>query len=433
MEAQTLIESHNAPSDWPKGLLFAFRFAFVYFVLYNLPFPFGWTTQTDSLGDKYDSVWHSVVPWIGQNILHLTSPIVTEDNGSGDTTYYYLMGLCILLLAFAAAVLWWFLDRTARNYQRLHQWLRLYIRLTVGAALVMYGATKVFQSQFPPPNLTKLLQPYSEATPMGLLWTFMGVSRGYNLFAGFAEILAGVLLFVPRVTTIAALIGVGVMANTFALNMCYDVPVKIYSFHLLVMCLFLVLPDVPRLINLLLLNRKVEPAIYPTLFKSNRWNTGILVAQLLFCAFLVTADLSVAHQRTKESPDFARPPLYGIWSVDEFSLDGNLLPPLQTDPIRWQKLVFQYPNSVAVQLMDGSWTGYRKNLDMEKKTLKLDKPGDAKDKAELTFSNPELELLIVEGNAKDNKIRVKFHRVDETKFPLLSSGFHWISEEPDDR
>jgi hypothetical protein len=39
----------------------------------------------------------------------------------------------------------------------------------------------------------RLLKPYGESSPMGLLWTFMGYSTGYNLFTGGAEALGGLL------------------------------------------------------------------------------------------------------------------------------------------------------------------------------------------------------------------------------------------------
>ena len=37
------------------------------------------------------------------------------------------------------------------------------------------------------------------------------------------------------------------MTHVFMLNMCFDVPVKLYSFAYLVMAIFLIAPDLPRL------------------------------------------------------------------------------------------------------------------------------------------------------------------------------------------
>jgi hypothetical protein len=49
-----------------------------------------------------------------------------------------------------------------------------------------------------------------------------------------------------------------VLANIVALTFCYDVPVKLYSSHLLLMAVFLVAPDLRRLLNLVW-NRPTAP------------------------------------------------------------------------------------------------------------------------------------------------------------------------------
>ncbi len=109
---------------------------------------------------------------------------------------------------------------------------------------------------------------------MGLLWTFMGMSRAYSTFAGIAEMAGGLLLIVPRFTTLGSLVTFGVMSNVLMLNFCYDVPRKIYSVHLVLMSLFLLLPDVRRLLDFFLRNRRTEPTPDVPLLKDpqlNRW------------------------------------------------------------------------------------------------------------------------------------------------------------------
>lgn len=53
-------------------------------------------------------------------------------------------------------------------------------------------------TQFPTPTADKLMQPYGESSPMGILWTFMGSSTAYTIFAGTAgEVLAAIPLLFP--------------------------------------------------------------------------------------------------------------------------------------------------------------------------------------------------------------------------------------------
>ena len=422
----------QGPANWPRALLFAFRFAFVYLILYNLPFPLGALPHTDSLAEKYRLLWHMVVPWVAKHVLHLGHEITSFSNGSGDTTYDYVLVLCFLGLALAAAVLWSFLDRSHSNYQRLHQWLRLYVRLSVGLAMLSYGAAKIFQQQFAQPNLYQLLESHGESSPMGLLWIFMGSSPGYRLFTGSVEMLGGLLLFVPRLATLGALLGIAVFSNVLALNISYDVPVKLYTLHLLLMCIFLVLPDAWRLIDFFLLNRSVAPSGSTALFNHRRLNAGALVVQLSLGAFLACSNLYQAHDFEKQNSSVAsRPPFYGIWMVDEFALGGQALPPLLTDEVRWQRMIFQFPKGVGIQSMNGSWTGYWLRRDMDKKTFAMDKPNDPNKKFAFTFSSGDPQSLILEGNDGANQIHVKLHRVDERQFALLSGGPHWIHEDSD--
>jgi len=422
----------QAAAKWSRVQLLAFRFAFVYLILYYLPFPFGAFPHTGSVAQKYESLWHTLVPWVGKHVLHLSHDIMTSTNCSGDTTYEYVRVLCFLGLALAATVLWSFLDRSRSNYQRIHEWLRSYVRLSVGAAILMYGAAKIFRMHFPEPNLYKLLEPLGDYSRMSLLWTFTGASRGYSIFAGCVQMFGGILLFVPRLTTLGALVGLVVFSNIFVFNLGYDLPVKLYTFHILLVCFFLVLPDVRRLVNFFLLNRSVAPSTETTLFNHRRLNAGAFVAQLTLGGFLVCSYLYRTHDYEKRNFGMAsRPPFYGIWIVDEFMLDGKVRPPLLTDATRWQRVVFQFPKKVGIQTMNGSWMGYWLRGDMAKTTFAMEKPSDPKKEFEFTFSNPDSRSLTLEGNDGGNEIRVKLHRVDEKQFALLGKGYHWISEDAD--
>jgi len=235
------MENQEQPAHWSRAELLAFRFAFVYLILYYLPFPFGAFPRTGRVAQEYESLWQKLVPWFGRHVLHLNYEILTNTNCSGDTTYEYARVLCFFGVAFAASLLWSLLDRSSSNHQRMHEWLRSYVRLSVGAAMLMYGAAKIFLQHFPPPNLYKLLEPLGNYSQMSLLWTFMGASRGYSVFAGCLQMLAGILLFIPRLTTLGALVAIAVFTNIFALNLGYDLPVKLYSLHIILVCFFLVL------------------------------------------------------------------------------------------------------------------------------------------------------------------------------------------------
>ena len=86
---------------------------------------------------------------------------------------------------------------------------------------------------------------------------------------------------------LGALICLADLTQVFMLNMTYDVPVKLFSFHLILLSLFLLAPDIKRLIDLFFLNRTVEPSTQFPLFATPRANRIAVIAQILFGVVLI--------------------------------------------------------------------------------------------------------------------------------------------------
>jgi len=375
------------------------------------------------------------VPWVGKHLLHLGYPITVFTNGSGDTTYDYVLTLCLFVVAIAATAVWSILDRKRPNYQKLHQWFTIYLRLVLATTMISYGMNKVIKLQFPAPNPSRLLSTYGESTPMSLLWTFMGASKAYTIFAGAVELLGGLLLLVPRLTTLGALVSMAAMGNVFILNMSYDVPVKLYSFHLLVSSVLLVLPDLRRLTNLFIFNRRVEPAMHPPLFRRRWLNYGLLAVQLVFGVYvlgtLTYADYRASKIRGDNAP---KPPLYGIWMVDEFSINGEMRPPLPTDDLRWQRVIFDSPYELLVQSTSGAHQRFfMPQGSLQEKKFTLSKRGLLAWKAEFTYEKIQPDVMRLEGELDGRKIRAKLHHIPMPRFMLTTRGFHWINEYPFNR
>src|SRR6185369_17105359 len=144
------------------------------------------------------------------------------------------------------------------NDERLHRHVYTYLRFYVASAMFSYGIQKVIPAQFLPLSLDRLVQTYGSSSPMGLLWTFMGASPAYEMFAGAAELLAGLLLIFRRTALLGALVTIGVMSNVVALNLAFDASIKIYASHLLLMAVFLAAPDARKLAGFFL-RRPSEP------------------------------------------------------------------------------------------------------------------------------------------------------------------------------
>lgn len=193
-----------------------FRFFCIFFPLYFFLEFNGTLPFTDDLSDWSVQPFHHLIPWLAQPFLH--KPVTVFTNGSGDTTYDYLVVAFTFLLSLIGCTSWSILDRHRQHYPRLQYWLTALVRYYLAFTMLNYGMVKVIKLQFPFPGIHRLLEPYGESSPMGLAWTFMGYSRGYNYFAGFAEVLSGLLLLNRRTTTFGALVACTVSANIMAMT-----------------------------------------------------------------------------------------------------------------------------------------------------------------------------------------------------------------------
>ncbi|AWT35979.1 hypothetical protein DM785_10695 [Deinococcus actinosclerus] len=195
----------------------------------------------------------STLPWVRQladvvsrAVFHVPVPLVPQPTGSGDTAFDWAWTLCLLLLAVGAGLVWAARQRAAPTAGQRTA-VRTFLRVVLIWWLTVYGLSKFAFSQFGLLNSWQLAGTYGDSSPMGLLWRFMAASPGYQLVAGVAEVLPALLLLHRRTVTVGALVAAVTMTNVFALNLFYDVPVKLFSGHLLLAALVLLALDARRL------------------------------------------------------------------------------------------------------------------------------------------------------------------------------------------
>lgn len=414
----TCTTERHEEARWNLATRIGFRFVFSYFLLPSL---LDYGLRLIGLADEYYEMWDDLVYWVAEDILHIQGKVAVLNEGPGlgigNTVQGWVAFLYYLVLAAVATVIWSVLDRQRLQYGRLHAWLRLLLRLRLASAMIIYGAIKTIPSQMiAPPPLGVLQQRIADIFPNHLLWWTVGASPPFESFSGLAELVGGLLLLLPWTTLLGALVCAADMLFVFMLNMCYDVPVKLYSLQLLAMALFLLAPDLRRLADVFLFNRRVEPARVPPLF-ARKWLDRVPhVLLLLFCLYSVPGHFKRSAERYRQWHP-PRPPLFGLWSVDEFAMDGKEVPKL-TDPDRWRWVQVAKPGGLSVERMNGSFELYALDLDPERKTLKLkaqDKP-----RAELVFRQPDPDVLILEGRLDGRPIRAKLRQS-----PVLAKRLHW--------
>ena len=423
---------------WSPVTRAAFRFAFTYFLLYCL------TTQTLNSFVSIPNVdfpdpssfppLRLTIEWLATHLFHASQPVVVVGSGSGDKTYDYIQCLLLLSLSAMSTVLWTVLDRRRTSYVVLHKWFRLILRFALAGQWTTYGLVKLFPMQMSFPSLRTLLEPYGDFSPMGVLWSSIGASPSYERLCGSAELVAAILLFIPRTALLGSLISAAVAANIFALNMTYDVPVKLFSFELLVISLILIGPELSRLLTLFFSDRPVRPSTQPSLFNSARGNGIAIVVQLVFAAWVMGGSLyAICTQWPVWGAASPRSSLYGIWNVERFSIDHTERSPLLGDYGRWRRVLLDSPDRFGFQRMDDSFSGYDCTVDAKNSTMALTDSDNKKWKATLHYQRPAPDRLLLDGLIDGHPISMRLKQYKRNDFTLVNRGFHWIQEYPFNR
>jgi hypothetical protein len=284
------------------------------------------------------------------------------------------------------------------------------------------------------PYLFKLVEPLRNFSPMGVLWTSVGASPAYEIFTGGAELMAGFLLIFARTATAGALIAMADMIQVFVLNMTYDVPVKLLSFHLIVMSLLFLAPNIPQLFNFFFRYRPAALTAPEPLFNSSRANRIARVALAALWLWMIGnytySDWDGWHLYGPGAPQSA---LAGIWSVQQLTIEGQPQPLAVTNSDEWRRITFDLANWAHIEHMDDSFTGYTAALDAQKQTLALTTGSNKNWRANFTYSRPTKDALVLDGTVNGHKQHIELKLMDMTQFTLTSRGFHWVQDYPFNR
>jgi hypothetical protein len=413
-----------------------FLFFFVYFALFiliqnNGAYPFWGFIM------EYPTEWlHTLIPWVGKNILHISYDITVFTNGSGDKTYDYVIVFSIFLVAVASTFAWSLLDRERTNYQKLYYWLTVAIRFYVGLMLISYGLVKVFKLQFPSPGLYRLTEAYGDSSPMGLAWTFLGFSKGYNLFMGIAEVLSVLLLF-RRTMIVGAIITLMAASNVMAVNYFYDVPVKILSTHLVLMTLFLLLHNAKELLSFFFTSQQIQLSLIEAPQFSNRW---IRITGIVFKVFLLGFSLGYgsiqASEAMKQYGDKAQKGKYdGIYNVERFIYKRDTLQPLASDTIRWKQMALESNTFARIRMTNGNTKRYFLKTQSDYHSMQFTLFNDSEQRFDFVYEIRDSVHLNLKGMFKGDSVKIYFNKSNAQfdDFQLTNRGFHWISEFPYNR
>lgn len=351
-------------------------------------------------------------------------------SGSGDTTLQWLLLLLISIVSIIGCIIWTLIDRKNKVYPRLYYWLTVLIRYYIAITMLMYGFVKVYSQQFPAPDLIRLTEPLYKFSPMGLAWTFYGASPAYNIFIGIAEML-GVLLLFRKMTTLGALIMLGVSINVMATNYFYDVPVKMVSTALVLFCLFLLAPNIKRFYMLLIKQEPVQLSRPPQPTFSKRWKRIAFISiKYLFIILTVASLIPRTHSTRKYIAQLQgkKSELYGAYYIP---FKEHLNRKKINMPDHWHYLIFTNENSLTVRDESMDLIYYQLIPTKDSKEFRI--VGKYNEPSlDLKYRLKEDGLILMETDSKDST-SIFLEKIDMENIDLKTRTFRWVQDYPYNR
>jgi len=430
-------QSQPDTAQWNLIRKILFRFFFVYIFLQATPLGWFYSIPVMNVVTQY---YYVAVYWLvdqfNTHLFHFPATNIVN-NGSGDTSQSWEEFFTFLALAAFISLIWGLLDRKRKSYNQASYWLRTMLRYFVIIACFTYGIDKLFVLQMPFPLQSQLATPLGDFLPMRFSWLFIGYSSPYEIFSGCMEILAGLLLLNRKTITLGLFIAMVVFANVMVLNLCYDIPVKIYSIHLFFYCVFLLENDAKRLFRFFILNQAVTANINNQLSLPKKWMriTRVVLKFVFIVCFVIVPfftmkDYYQADKNKKETKPFHE----GVYDVTVFAVNKDTIPALITDTLRWRDVIFEKAGLGSIGSTDTTFRQrYRRGYfsfvaDSTKQTIHFKKfAKDSNFIYSFRYDLPDSNTIRLRGKQKTDSLYVILKR-SKRHFQLAEKQFHWISE-----
>jgi hypothetical protein len=425
-------------SSWTLLQKILFRFFFIYFILYTSP----WDSLQIIPGISYlIDLFNQGFEWLviksNEHFFRVFGirHVKQVFNGSGDTSYSWAANYFLLAVAGIGAVIWSVVDRKRKSYRQLNYLLCLFIRYSLALIAFGYGISKVFAMQMPFPMLSQLATPLGDFLPMRFSWLFIGYSTPYEVFSGVMEVLVAILLLYRRTATLGVLIATAVFINVMMLNLCYDIPVKLYSMNLVLLCFYLLANEWRRLSCFFVLNKTAAACSVYDQPLTKKWmrisrlviKTAVL---LLLCkTFYETWTYSSGYNTAKPHKDF-KP---GVYDVTKYVINDTM-PASLTDTIRWKDLIIDNSGMGSINTAD---TLFRKRygrsyfnfiVDTAQPLIHFKKfQQDSTDLFTFRYQLPDSNTIQLFGKTRNDSLHIELKR-SSRHFQLAERQFHWLSE-----
>lgn len=341
LEAKNIANS----KPWKNWQKIAFRIAFVFFIAMTLPNSLDWYKEIFTFNwlhlhyrDLYD------IARFGSGLIFFGSRIF------GSPLNGYAVWVITLIFAIVVGLIWTVIAKIRRKerseYNKLNYWLNVIVRYRAGIGIIGFGFTKLTPTQLPYPSWGVLNTDFGDLTLQKIYWLSIGIVPWYEVFTGIVEVAAGALLFFRATTFWGAVLLFGALADIVYVNFAYDGGVHVYSSYFVLFSAFLLIGYIPRIYNLLILEKYTVPFVYYPVFakawqRITRVTLKTATIILFLPVFLYLAIVNFLYDPYKQPALKGIKELRGNYNVTEFKINNQAIPYSPLDTTRWQQATFE--------------------------------------------------------------------------------------------
>jgi hypothetical protein len=251
--------------------------------------------------------------------------MITERDGPGDLPQDFLIIGCVTIAGITAGVISYLVIKSHELKNRIVYCLWVSIRYFLSLVFLSYGFVKVIGLQFNT-SLSQLDMKVIDLSKsdMGVAWFFFGHSNNYEMFLGWGETIAALLLLYRRTSILGASFLLAIVTNIVAVNYWFDVSVKINSTYFLLMTLWVLMYQYPRLISFFVFDKKVDSPVYPSFSFPVNKQKFIRIANTIVISAIIGYNAWDNFYRLPKEYGFdlsKKSSLKGVWKVEELNTE----------------------------------------------------------------------------------------------------------------
>lgn len=392
-------------------LLKRISFLFALLGIVFIPFPFNvFPYQTVITNFLFKEIIHEIA-------IHLFRlPHYYREITSDSSSLFILILLLIVISSILSGLL--MLSKKWKIYEsKILNLIYLIVCYYLILQLLNYGFDKIFKTQFylPEPNI--LYTPFGKLDKDILYWSTMGTSYLYNLILGSIEAVAAFLLVFRKTRVIGLLVSLVIFINVIAVNLSFDISVKMYATFLFTLTLILLSPIFSKLYRFFVLNKPTRLNnrfelfhLFNHHFFKPVFKVFLLAVLLIevFYPFLLTGNYN--------DDVAARPFLHGAYTV--INNDNNEVP---------FKRVFIHRNGYMIfQDSDDSMIDYQ--LTIKNDELIITDYSLAQKKITYSYSEEKGHLTLSYVH-QDKKYELICSELNWKSLPVMQNNFHWFVDD----